>query len=257
MGTRTSYEPGTFCWVDLVTSEAEAAKRFYTDLFGWEYEDNEMGDGAVYSMALVGGKRVAGLMGGQSEPPHWNSYIAVESAEETVGKAKEAGANVVQDVIDLGGPGKMAFLQDPSGALVGVWEAGETIGAELVNAHGALTWNDMQTHDVDKAIEFFTGVFGWEVAPVDEDAENQRVMVRAGETLNGGMAKLPEQLGPDVPPHWMPYFAVDDLDAAIERGESAGGNKAFGPMEIPAGRFAMMIDPQGAAFALFAGELDD
>src|SRR5688500_727300 len=109
MGTRTSYEPGTFCWVDLVASEADGAKRFYTELFGWVHGGNDMGDGAVYSMAKRDGKRVAGLMGGQSGPPHWNSYIAVESAEDATKKAEEEGAEVVQPVIDLGGPGKMSF----------------------------------------------------------------------------------------------------------------------------------------------------
>lgn len=257
MGTRTEYEPGTFCWVDLITSDAEGAKAFYGELFGWEFTDNDMGGGAVYSMGEVGGNRTAGVMGGADQPPHWNSYIAVASAEETVRKAEEAGAKVVQPVVEIPGSGKMAFVQDPSGATVGLWEAEDNIGAQLVNAHGAFSWNDLQTHDVDKAVEFYTGVFGWEVGTVEDDEEHERVMIRVGETQNGGMAKLPDVMSPETPPHWLVFFAVDDVDAAIETAERAGGAKQVGPLDLPAGRIAILTDPQGAAFALFAGELDD
>ncbi len=257
MATRTSYDSGTFCWVDLITSDADGAKAFYSELFGWDYEDNDMGDGAVYSMGQIEGNRTAGVMGGQDQPPHWNSYILAESAEDAVGKAEEAGAKVVQPVVDIGPPGKMAFIQDPSGAVVGIWEAGETIGAQLVNAHGAFSWNDLQTHDVDKAVEFYCDVFGWEAAEVGDDEENDRFVVRVGERMNGGVAKIPEAMGEETPPHWMVYFAVDDIDAAVKTAEGNGGQVHVGPIDLPSGRIAVLTDPQGAAFGMFTGDLDD
>src|SRR3954466_10047652 len=150
MGTRERHEPGTFSWVELATSDADAAKAFYGELFGWEYDDNEIGDGMVYSMATIDGK-VVGALFKSEQPPHWNSYITVESVEDAVEKAKEAGGEVVQEPMDVMDAGRMAVIQDPSGAPVSLWEAKDSIGAELVNSPGALAWNDLMTHDVDKA----------------------------------------------------------------------------------------------------------
>lgn len=255
MGTRTSYEPGTFCWIDLMTSDLDAAKQFYSAVFGWEYSDNDMGDGATYSMAQIDGTDVAGLMN-SDQGPHWNNYIAVESAADNAEAAKEAGATIIQEPIEVPGSGHMAVFQDPTGAIVSTWQAGDHPGAGIVNQHGALSWNDLQTDDVGKAVDFYTDVFGWEVAPV-ENAPAERVVIRVGETMNGGIAKLPEEGGSDVPPHWLAYFAVDDLSAAIEAAEGAGGKSHIGPLDLPTGQLAILTDPQGAAFALFAGDLDD
>jgi predicted enzyme related to lactoylglutathione lyase len=153
--------------------------------------------------------------------------------------------------------GRMAVIQDPSGGVVSVWEARDNIGAGIVNAHGALTWNDLQTHDVAKATEFYCEVFGWEVAPVDEDAGNERVVIRSGERINGGMAKLPESMGEEVPPHWLPYFAVDDIDNALSAAKENGGDIIVEPMEVPAGKLAVVADPAGAVFGVVEGELED
>ena len=256
MGTREKHEPGTFSWADLATSDLEGAKNFYSKIFGWEFEDMPAGEGQTYSMARIDGKYVAAASEADG-PPRWNSYITVDDVEEAAKKAEEAGANVHAPPFDVMDAGRMAVIQDPSGAVVSLWEAKDHIGAQLVNVHGALTWNDLMTHDVGKATDFYCEVFGWEVAPVEEDAGNERVVIRNGERMNGGMAKLPESAGEETPPHWMPYFGVDDLDAALRSAEDAGGTKVVGPMEVPAGKFAMLADPQGALFSVFQGEFDD
>jgi predicted enzyme related to lactoylglutathione lyase len=255
MGIRERYEPGTFSWVELATSDAEAAKAFYAELFGWEYEDDEVGAGMVYSTARRDGHVVAALLG-SDQPPHWNSYISVASVDEAAKKVDEAGGKVVQEPFDVMDVGRMAVIQDPSGAPVSLWEGSKRIGADLVNSPGALTWNDLMTHDVGKASEFYCEVFGWEVGTV-EGAPDDRVTIRNGEQMNGGMAKLPESAGAGVPPHWLPYFAIDDAEGAAERVKGGGGELVAGPIEVPAGRFLVCADPQGAMFALIEGELDE
>ncbi len=258
MGKMTKYEPGTFSWVDLATSDLDGAKDFYGKLFGWDFDDRSVGEdgGETYSMAAAEGSVVAGAWQADG-PSRWNSYITVESASDAAEKAEQAGAKVQAPAFDVMEDGRMAVIQDPSGAVVSLWEPKGHAGAELVTAHGALTWNDLETHDVPKAIEFYCEVFGWEVAPVDEDAGNERVVIRNGERLNGGMAKLPESAGKGVPPHWLPYFGVSDIDAAAQTVADAGGEVMAGPMDIPAGKLAVAADPQGAVFGLFSGDLDD
>lgn len=272
MGQRESYEPGTFSWAELATPDGAAAKAFYGRLFGWEYEDNEVpGDsGGIYSMAQRDGRYVGAIF--QADPPpRWNSYITVEDVEQAVEKAREAGGEVHAGPFDVGGAGRMAVIQDPTGGVFSVWEAKDHIGAGLVNAHGALTWNDLMTRDVGKASEFYGEVFGWEFAPVDpggrpaggdddDDEQEQdapeRVSIKNGERLNGGIASLPGS-AEQAPPHWLPYFAVDDLDAALSAVDEGGGTVMADPVEVPTGRFALIADPQGAVLAIFAGQLED
>ncbi len=255
MGTRERYEPGAFSWVELATSDAAAAKDFYGTLLGWEYEDNDIGDGGVYSMGKVDGHYVGALYETDA-PPHWSSYVTVESADAAAEKAKEHGAELVAEPFDVMGAGRMAVVQDPSGAVVSLWEAKDHIGAGLVNAPGGLSWNDLMTHDVAKASSFYCALFGWEVADV-EGAPGDRLVIRNGERLNGGMATIPDEAGEDVPPHWLPYFAVEDVDRAVAAAGDAGGTQIADAMDVPAGRFAVLADPQGVVFAVFAGNLDD
>lgn len=256
MGSRNEYAPGTFSWVDLATTDLDGAKRFYGAVFGWEYQDLETGHGQTYSMAAVDGGQVAGLSEADG-PPRWNSYVTVEDVGESARRAEEAGANVHAPPFDVMDAGRMAVIQDPSGGVVSLWEPSGNIGAERVNAHGALTWNDLMTHDVGKASDFYCELFGWEVAPVEEDAGNDRVVIRNGDRMNGGMARLPESAGAETPPHWLPYFGVDDVDAACRAAEEHGGSRLADPMDVPVGRIAVLADPQGAVFAVFAGEFED
>src|SRR3954471_17564092 len=121
MGERTSYAPGTLSWAELATSDADAAKAFYAAVFGWDYEDNPIGDGQVYSVALREGKRVAALFG-SDQPPHWNCYVTVESADDAAARAAEAGGSVLQDAFDVMDVGRMAVIADPSGANLCLWE---------------------------------------------------------------------------------------------------------------------------------------
>lgn len=253
MGERTSYTPGTFCWVDLVIEDQDAAKAFYTGLFGWDYQDAPMGDGRVYSIAQLDGKAVAAIvpLPDPSMPPHWNCYVSVEDAEAAAGRAEQLGATVVLPAGDVGDSGRLAVIQDPQGALLSVWQPGRHIGAGIVNAHGALSWNDLLTPDVEAAAAFYRELFGWTVEEIP-GAGGQYWSIANGDIKNGGLMPLP----PGGHPAWNLYFAAPDTDAAIARAGELGGQLVMGPIDVPGGRFAIIRDPQNAVFSVLDGELD-
>jgi uncharacterized protein len=254
MGERTSYPPGTFSWVDLQTSDQDAAKSFYSDLLGWEYEDVPIGDGASYSMAKLQGHSVAaiGPLQGEEMPSHWNCYVTVESADAASNRAAELGATVIAPPFDVFDAGRMAVFQDQQGAFLSVWEPRENIGAGLVNAPGALSWNDLVSPDVEASASFYRALFDWQIEPTP-GADGQYWTITNGGRLNGGV--LP--MIPGGHPAWNLYFAVDDVDATIARAEERGGGTVMGPMDLPNdSRFAIMRDPQDAVFSILTGQLD-
>jgi predicted enzyme related to lactoylglutathione lyase len=267
VGKRTSYAPGTFSHVELATTDPGAAKDFYGRLFGWVADDRpipEDAGGGVYTMLKLGDDEVAALyeqMQDQREagiPPNWFSYVTVADADAAAARAKELGGAVHAGPFDVMTAGRMAVVTDPAGAMFGLWQARDSIGATLVNAPGCLTINELSTNDVPGATAFYGGLFGWEAEELETGKAPPYWLIRhegASANLNGGMRELaPEQQG--VPPHWMPYFTVESADDTIATASDAGGSTAFGPIEIPDGRIAVIQDPQGAFFGIFEGEVD-
>ena len=255
MGERTSYPPGTFSWVDLQTTDQDAAKSFYSDLLGWEYEEVPIGDGATYSMAKLQGRSVAAIGGVQGDdmPPHWNCYVTVESADASADRARELGATLIAPPFDVFDAGRMAAFSDPQGAVLSVWEPKENIGAGLVNAPGALSWNDLITPDVEASASFYRALFGWQIEPTP-GADGQYWTITNDGRQNGGL--LP--MIPGGHPAWNLYFVVDDVDAAIALTDERGGGTVMGPMDLPGdSRFVILRDPQNAVFSVFTGYLDD
>jgi predicted enzyme related to lactoylglutathione lyase len=262
MGERTSYEPGTFSYAELATSDAAGAKEFYSGLFGWEPEDAPVGTDMVYTMLRLGGKTVGALYEAEQAPhPAWLSYVTVEDADATAAKATELGANVMTEPFDVMTFGRMAVLQDPTGAVFAIWQANESIGAELVNVPGSMTMNQINTTDVEAAQSFYSELFGWRAERLTElgDADGVQYWgILNDDRLNGGMMELVEPAREaGVPSHWLVFFTVEDADAAVSRIRELGGQVQVEPTEIPAGRFAIAFDPQGATFALFEGDVDD
>lgn len=253
MGERTSYPPGTFSWAELATSDADAAKSFYASVFGWEYRDNPIPGGQAYSTAVRDGKDVAALFASE-EPPHWNCYVTVESADAAAARAAELGASVVAEPFDVMDVGRMAVITDPTGAALCLWEPRTHIGASLVNTPGALTWNDLITPDPAEAARFYGELFGWRTQEV-EGGNGYRVIYN-GERSNGGMMPLDPRMG-SAPPNWMPYFGHEDVRRLVEEIGGLGGQVFSGPMEMPQGTIAVLGDPQGAVFAVWTGEYDD
>lgn len=257
MGERSGYAPGSFCWVDLTTTDQSAAKAFYGGLFGWEAEDMPVGEGTFYSMQRLRGKDVAAISPQPQQqreagvPPTWNSYVSVESADAAAERAKELGGNVHAPAFDVLEAGRMAVIGDSQGAFFLAWEPRQHFGAGLVNEPGAFCWNELNSPDPAGAIPFYSGLFGWTIEPFEASPEPY-FSIKNGDANNGGIR---EQGQPGVPPHWLVYFAVEDIDAAIARVEELGGAKMVGPIDIQIAKIAVVHDPQGAFFALYAGEL--
>jgi predicted enzyme related to lactoylglutathione lyase len=253
MSERTSYTPGTPSWVDLATPDVEASAGFYGDLFGWEVPElpnsAELGG---YRRAKKNGKDVAGVypLMQEGQPPAWATYVAVEDAEATAAKVGSAGGNVIAPPMDVAELGKMAVFTDPTGAFFGIWQPGTFAGAELVNEAGAFGWNELGTRDTAAAKEFYGAVFGWGYD--DEESEQAGIYTiwKLGEAMAGGMLDITGMLPDEVPAHWLVYFTVEDTDAAVEKAKAGGGDLRFGPIDIPIGRFAVVADQFGAAFAV-------
>ena len=253
MSKRTSYASGTPSWVDLTTTDTEGAKAFYIGLFGWTPQDMPTPNG-VYTMLLKEGRAVAALSAAGPDqadiPPHWNSYITVDDVEATAAKVTELGGAVHVPPFDVMEAGRMAVLQDPSGAFFCLWQAGSSIGSETVNEHGAFTWSELMTNDVDRCGTFYNRLFDWEHTTNDmPDGKKYTTFLLNGQGL-GGMLAITEEMGP-VPPHWLPWFGASDCHAAVKRVVELGGKVLFPPAEFPGvGLGAVIQDPQGATFAV-------
>ncbi len=253
MSERTSYEPGVPCWVDLASPDLDAAIGFYAGLFGWEVPElpnsAELGG---YRRAKLGGKDVAGVSPRMEDgqPTVWATYVSVEDAAATVAKVGEAGGGSITEPMDVMGLGTMAVFTDPTGAVVGIWQPGTFPGAGRVNEPGTLSWNELGTRDPEAAKDFYGAVFGWGFRDSEMGEMGTYTEWLNGEDSIGGMMDVSGRLPDEIPAHWLVYFAVENTDAALETVRSSGGSVAFGPVDIPAGRFAMASDPFGAGFAV-------
>ena len=241
---------GNFCWIELGTTDADAAKKFYSSVLGWDYEDTPMGPDQVYTMINLDGKKIGALyqIGPEQQgmPPNWQPYINVNNADETVAKARELGASIVVEPFDVAEHGRMAVFTDPTGATIAIWQPKAHHGAQLVNATGAMCWNELQTRDPKSAVQFYSGLLGWKAKESPEYTE----WVNQGKEI-GGMLEMKGEMFKGIPPHWITYFAVEDCDKTAAAAGANGGTVYVEPTDIPnAGRFAVLADPQGAAFAV-------
>ena len=258
MSERNDYAIGEFCWVDLSTADVERAKSFYTQLLGADTEvaPDFPDDAGEFGLFTRNGKRVAGygptVRDGQ--PSVWSSYIKVEDTDATAEKVKEAGGQVHFGPVDLpGGTGRMAALQDPTGAFVCIIEQRSHPGAQLVNELGAWTWNNLMTRDVDAAKDFYGKVFGWTAEHNEEAPPGISMWQVEEQRWPEGMAGLMEITGdlpPEMPAHWQVYFVVENADEAIKAAESQGAKLGFGPIDVPVARMATLVDPQGAVVSI-------
>jgi predicted enzyme related to lactoylglutathione lyase len=247
----TEHAPGTFCWVELTTSDAAGAKSLYNKLFGWDYVDNPMGPDMVYTMCQLGGKSAGALYEAHdpNNPPHWGLYIRVESANAAAAKAKELGGNVLMEPFDVMEHGRMAAIADPTGAIFCVWEPKQHIGYEAVGVPGTHCWSELLVPDTAKAKAFYSGLFGW---TVDESMGYYTMFKpRDGGMAIAGMMQLTPEMGP-MPPNWTPYFVVENADATVETATANGARVLHGPEDVPGMvRFATVMDAAGAVFGVF------
>ena len=255
-----SYKQGTPSWVDLSTSDQEAAKSFYSTLFGWEYEDNDAGNGMIYSMAQIGGSPAGAIAPQQPEeaqqgiPPHWNVYITVNDIEAVAERVPSLGGTVLMAPMDVFEAGRMIVVQDSVGAVVMFWQPIQHIGAEVRDEHGALTWTLVLTTDKDATADFYSNLLDIEVARdamPSPDGGTVHQFVVDGQPV-ASIMNMPQQLlDMGVPPHWEVYFRVDDAQAACDAATANGGQLYMGPADLgPMGTIGYMQDPQGAQFGV-------
>jgi uncharacterized protein len=270
---RDGYIEGVPCWIDTSQPDPAAAAEFYGSLFGWELEDVMPPDaGGQYFMARIRGLDV-GAVGsipeGAPQVATWNTYIWVDSADETAAKVREAGGNVVMEPFDVMDAGRMAVATDPEGAMFMLWQANQNKGSQLVNEHGTNNFNNLNTRDLEGARAFYGAVFGWETLDLDGGAVMWRLPGYGDhlEELTPGLRKGMEEMGaprgfedvvaginqisadqPDTPAHWGLTFAVDDSDAIAAKATELGGKLLMPPFDAPWVRMAVIADPQGATF---------
>jgi hypothetical protein len=273
MPERDRYIPGVPCWVDTSQPDPEAAVDFYSGLFGWTFEDvMPPGSGGKYFIARLNGGDVAAVGSIPESAPQtamWNTYVWVDSADETASKVRDAGGRVVMEPFDVLAAGRMAVFTDPEGAALCVWQGKEHRGARVVNEPGSLNFNDLHTRDVDGAKSFYGSVFGWETLRLERGFElwtlpgygdflerddpglRERVTEFGGptgfENVVASVVPIADDQ-PDVPAHWGVTFAVDDADATAKTATELGGTVVVPPFDAPWVRMTVLTDPQGATF---------
>jgi uncharacterized protein len=273
MPERDGYIPGVPCWIDTSQPDPDAAVGFYSGLFGWEFEDVMPPEAeAKYFMARLRGRDVAAVGSiPQGAPPMamWNTYVSVESADETASKVQDAGGKTLMEPFDVMDAGRMAVFADPEGAAFCVWQAKQSKGAQIINEAGSLNFNGLNTRDVEGAKSFYGSVFGWQALPLEGGAEMwtlpgygdhleqgdpdlRKRMAEAGapagfEDVVASINPIPDDQ-PDVPAHWNVTFAVDDADATAAKATELGGKVIVPPFDAPWVRMTVLADPQGATF---------
>jgi predicted enzyme related to lactoylglutathione lyase len=249
------HAPGSFCWIELATTDQNAAKTFYSSLLGWTPMDFPMGPDAFYTMfQLAGGQAGAAFTLSPAErakvPPHWNLYVCVTSADEAAGRVKELGGKIIEGPFDVMTFGRMALIQDPTGAYFSIWEPRQHVGTTVAHEDGTMCWADLNTPDPDRAKQFYSSLFGWKLTLGEKDTSGY-LHIQNGDEYIGGVPPASDY-NPQAPPHWLLYFQVADCDASTAKAKQLGGHDLMPAMSMGGiGRFSIVADPQGAVFSLF------
>jgi predicted enzyme related to lactoylglutathione lyase len=256
MATFEHYDQGTPSWIELMTPDQAAAQAFYADLFGWSYDDHDMGDMGHYYIPKVDGGEIGGISGQmpgmEGHPAFWGVYLAVDDVDAATAKVEAAGGKVEAGPFDVNTNGRMSAIQDPTGVRVGLWQARDTIGTQRANEPGTPIWNELMTPDIPRATEFYAEVLGMgsEAVPMGDDTYT--VLTNAKGRQIGGAMNPPME---GVPPHWNIYFNVEDVDATVAKTVELGGQVVAPAFDVEGvGRMAVLSDPQGAMFNLMAGD---
>ncbi len=272
MPERHGYIPGVPCWVDTSQPDPEAAVAFYGGLFGWELEDMmPPGSEGRYFMGRIRGGDVAAIGSSAAAAPSatWNTYLWVDSADETASKVRDCGGSIVSEPSDVMDAGRMAVFTDVEGAAFRVWQANEHDGARIVNEHGSLIFNQLSTRAAELATSFYGSVFGWQTLELErgttmwtqpgygdhlerDNPELRKQMAAAAapagfEDVVASLLPIPDDQ-PDAAPNWGVTFGVDDADAIADKAAELGGTVLLAPFDAPWVRMTVIADPQGATF---------
>lgn len=249
--SETVSPPGTVGWFDLMTSDPSAAYAFYGKLFTWSFEMGPPESGG-YVMCMSAGRPAAGigaLPPGAPQPPSWTTYFISADADATAARIVEGGGKVMMGPMDVMEEGRMLIASDPAGAVFGVWQPKRHVGAQVRNEHGGMSWCEVNTRDAEATAGFYAKVFDLEARRLDMPGVVYFTL-HQGATTVGGSLQMDANWPAEVPPHWMPYFEVTDVDESCRELTEAGGKVCVPPFDTPYGRIAVINDPQGAAFSL-------
>lgn len=244
----TAWADGTPCWVDLAVDDIGRACTFYASLFGWQAQPGPPEAGG-YTICLKDGHTVAGIGPKPMDnmPSVWTTYIASSDVNATADAIKAASGQIIQEPMDVMDAGRLAVASDPGGAVFGVWEPGSHKGIGLANVAGSLVWNENMSRDYEGNKAFYRTVFGYEYG--DAGGPGYATLKLAGHDV-GGIGELGSDAPAEVPAHWMAYFGVPDIGAAISKVTSGGGSVMRQPWDTPYGRMTVVTDDQGAVFSL-------
>lgn len=255
-----AHAPGTFSWAELATTDQRAANTFYGRLLGWRVEEVPLSAGETYSMFSLDGRRTGAACTmrederAQGIPPHWTLYVAVDNADDVAARAPARGGRVLVPPFDVMDAGRMAVLQDPTGAVLAIWQARSHQGTGITGVPGTLCWADLNTPDRDRVEPFYAGLFGWTFGKEDEEPAHAYWHIKSGEQFIGGIPPAAYR-DPDMPPHWLIYFEVADCDASAAEAGRLGARLLMPPTTFEhVGRVTVVADPQGAPFAMFQPE---
>jgi predicted enzyme related to lactoylglutathione lyase len=254
MANVDKFPAGSFCWVELAATDQAAAKKFYTTLFGWDATDEPMGPDEVYNFFQLRGRTVAAGTTLRPEerqhgvPVHWNLYIATDNADQTAAKVTQDGGKVLMPAFDVPDAGRMAVLQDPTGAAFNIWQPKQVPGLGITDEPGAFCWADLSTGDPARAAKFYSDVFGWKAEKGQNDPSGY-THIKNGEHFIGG---IPPAHNAKTPPHWLLYFMVADVAASTTKASQLGAKILMPPQNMEGvGTWSIVADPQGGVFALF------
>jgi uncharacterized protein len=251
------HRPGTFCYVELVTTDPDAAGNFYGSLFGWKRNDQDMGEHGLYTQFTLRDKISAAMhkltadQAAQNVPPHWGLYITVNDVDAASAKVGELGGQLLMGPMDVMDAGRMSVIMDPQGATICLWQANVHCGVQVRDEVDALCWGELMTTDTDAATNFYGGLLGWEPHMSETEGMRNYTSFIAGSTPAAGMMAITPEMGP-IPPNWLAYFQVADCASAETKATGLGGTALVPTTEIPqTGKFTVIQDPQGVVFGLY------
>ncbi|MHC4135207.1 MAG: VOC family protein [Planctomycetota bacterium] len=247
---------GRVVWHDLMTTDIDRAAEFYTQLFGWQLNDVDMG-GGTYKMIRSGETDIGGLMPVEEShgvPSHWTAYVTVDDVDAAVQRANAQGGETLVPTTPIPNVGAFAVIKDPKGACISPFKSDhpDTPESDAPPPAGQFCWDELLTTDPDGAARFYGELFGWTDEPMDMGETGIYHVMKRGERFGGGIMKMPPQA--EAPPHWLSYVAVEDVDQWAGKVTELGGQIFCPPTDIPnIGRFAVAADPTGGMFAIFKG----
>jgi uncharacterized protein len=249
MPTRESAPVGAPIWVDVMSTDVDATRRFYGELFGWTSEDPNPEMGGYFNFRKDGVLIAGGMSAPSAEGPNaWSIYLATDDADKTIELATANGAQVIVPATAVADLGTMGVVTDPSGAVIGFWQPGTHKGFGIIGEAGAPGWFELLTKDYQSAIPFYQDVFQWETHVEGDSPEFRYSTLTIGEEQYAGIMDASGFLPEGVPAHWSVYFGTDDTDASLARVVKLGGTVTDPAVDTPYGRLATAADPVGAQF---------